>query len=170
METVKAVVLAFLIIGVLAMAIILSLTTIRNTADNIDITTGKLNETVYLGDTGNATSVANIRGVSLSSIIMSNSTTGGGVVPATNYTTSNGYLYGVAGGAYNNSVVRIQSSYSYPSPSSTNVVGNITSGLTTFFRNTGTIFSILAVIVIILAITIIIYAVSRFGGGTTPGV
>ncbi len=46
----------------------------------------------------------------------------------------------------------------------TNIVGNITSAGTSFFSNTGTIFSILVVVVIILAISIIIMAVQRFGG------
>ncbi len=43
------------------------------------------------------------------------------------------------------------------------VVGNVSSGLVTFFGSTGTIFSILIVVVIILAISIIIWAVGRFG-------
>ena len=49
---------------------------------------------------------------------------------------------------------------------------NITRGITDFFSDTGTIFSILIVVVIILAIAIIIAVVSRFGGGggrTTAG-
>lgn len=43
---------------------------------------------------------------------------------------------------------------------------NITSGITDFFNDTGTIFSILIVVVIILAISIIIAVVSRFGGSS----
>ena len=43
------------------------------------------------------------------------------------------------------------------------IIGNVSSGLTTFFGSTGTIFSILIVVVIILAISIIIWAVGRFG-------
>lgn len=43
------------------------------------------------------------------------------------------------------------------------IVGNVSGGLTTFFASTGTIFSILVVVVIILAISIIIWAVGRFG-------
>jgi len=43
------------------------------------------------------------------------------------------------------------------------IIGNVSSGLTTFFASTGTIFSILIVVVIILAISIIIWAVGRFG-------
>lgn len=43
------------------------------------------------------------------------------------------------------------------------IIGNVSSGLTTFFASTGTVFSILIVVVIILAISIIIWAVGRFG-------
>ena len=46
------------------------------------------------------------------------------------------------------------------------IVGNVSAGLVTFFASTGTIFSILIVVVIILAISIIIWAVGRFGQQT----
>ena len=46
------------------------------------------------------------------------------------------------------------------------IVGNVSGGLVTFFASTGTIFSILVVVVIILAISIIIWAVGRFGQQT----
>ena len=46
------------------------------------------------------------------------------------------------------------------------IVGNVSGGLVTFFGSTGTIFSILIVVVIILAISIIIWAVGRFGQQT----
>ena len=48
----------------------------------------------------------------------------------------------------------------------TGIIGNVSSGLSTFFASTGTIFSILIVVVIILAISIIIWAVGRFGQQT----
>jgi len=50
------------------------------------------------------------------------------------------------------------------------IVNNISSGLSTFFGSTGTIFSILVVVVIILAISIIIWAVGRFGQQTEGAV
>lgn len=50
------------------------------------------------------------------------------------------------------------------------IVGNVSTGLTTFFGSTGTIFSILVVVVIILAISIIIWAVGRFGQQTEGAV
>lgn len=52
---------------------------------------------------------------------------------------------------------------------SDSIISNVSSGLTSFFSSTGTIFSILVVVVIILAITIIIVAVGRFGGGARGG-
>tara|TARA_R110000751_G_scaffold294774_1_gene402824 strand:- start:332 stop:676 length:345 start_codon:yes stop_codon:yes gene_type:complete len=48
-------------------------------------------------------------------------------------------------------------------------IANVTSGVTDFFNDTGTIFSILIVVVIILAISIIIGVVSRFSGGGRGG-
>jgi len=48
-------------------------------------------------------------------------------------------------------------------------ITNVTSGITGFFDDTGTIFAILIVVVIILAISIIIGVVSRFGGGARGG-
>jgi len=52
----------------------------------------------------------------------------------------------------------------------TGIIGNVSSGLSTFFASTGTIFSILIVVVIILAISIIIWAVGRFGQQTEGSV
>jgi len=46
----------------------------------------------------------------------------------------------------------------------TNIFNNITTGTANFFSNTGTWFSLLAVVVIILIIAIVIFAVNRFGG------
>ncbi len=43
------------------------------------------------------------------------------------------------------------------------IVGNVSGGLVTFFGSTGTIFSILVVVVIIMSISIIIWAVGKFG-------
>ena len=51
-----------------------------------------------------------------------------------------------------------------------NTIRNVTSALTDFFDDTGTIFAILVVVVIILAISIIIAVVSRFGGAAGGGI
>ena len=49
------------------------------------------------------------------------------------------------------------------------IIKNVTGGVNTFFASTGTIFSILIVVVIISAIGIVIYVVSRFGAGGSSG-
>ena len=51
----------------------------------------------------------------------------------------------------------------------TNIFNNITSGTANFFSNTGTWFSLLAIVVIILIIAIVIFAVNRFGGAGQRG-
>ena len=53
---------------------------------------------------------------------------------------------------------------------SNSIINNVSSGLTTFFASTGTVFSILIVVVIILAISIIIWAVGRFGTSSETAV
>jgi len=45
----------------------------------------------------------------------------------------------------------------------TNIIQNITTGSTNFFKQIPTVFTILGVVVIILVVAIIIVAVSRFG-------
>lgn len=63
----------------------------------------------------------------------------------------------------------VLTSGSYEKNQSTNIFNNITGGLGTFFSNTGTFFTLLAVTVIILIIGLVIFAVNRFGGGSSGG-
>jgi len=48
---------------------------------------------------------------------------------------------------------------------STNVLQNVSTGISGFFSNASTWFTLLSVVVIILIIGVVIFAVSRFGGG-----
>lgn len=47
---------------------------------------------------------------------------------------------------------------------STAIFNNVSTGVSSFFSNTGTWFSLLAITIIILIIAIVIFAVQRFGG------
>ena len=49
------------------------------------------------------------------------------------------------------------------------ITSNITEGVTSFFGNIPTFFTLLAVVVIILIISIVIVAVNRFGGAGQAG-
>lgn len=46
----------------------------------------------------------------------------------------------------------------------TSLLQNVSGGVTDFFSNAGTWFSLLAIVIIILIIAIVIFAVNRFGG------
>ena len=48
-------------------------------------------------------------------------------------------------------------------------VGNVSSGITSFFSNSGTFFALLGVVVIILIISLVVVVVNRFGGAETQG-
>lgn len=47
-----------------------------------------------------------------------------------------------------------------------NLTANVSEGITNFFENAGTFFTLLAVAVIILIISVVIMAVNRFGGAS----
>ena len=44
------------------------------------------------------------------------------------------------------------------------IIGNVSSGIGSFFSNAGTYFSLLGVVVIILIISLVVVVVNRFGG------
>ena len=50
-----------------------------------------------------------------------------------------------------------------------NIINNVTGGITDFFSNAGSWFSLLAIVVIILIIAIVIVTVNRFGGSAQGG-
>lgn len=55
---------------------------------------------------------------------------------------------------------------SYEDNQTTNILRNVSSGVSEFFDDTGTWLTLLSVVVIILIIAVVILAVNRFGGGT----
>ena len=49
------------------------------------------------------------------------------------------------------------------------IVGNVSNGITGFFANATTYFSLLGVVVIILIISLVVVVVNRFGGSASEG-
>jgi len=146
------------------------------TQDGITITI--TNETgAYVNISGYTLSGYNSTWSSMSvDAVWANAIPGAGVgtpylIPSANYTLSS---VGVLTNAtqvdnsteYDNANVSYNYLFSIDSGTVTSIIGNISAGLVTFFASTGTIFSILIVVVIILAISIIIWAVGRFGQQT----
>jgi len=172
LETAKAVMVTFLVLAVIGIATILCLTSLNDgVGDSVDNvvhtpTNTVTNETgVYVNSTGYTLSGYNSTWSSINATGVWNYTDGT-VIVAGNYTLSDvGVLTNATSFTWDD--VNLSYTYVYTYTEDTekvdSIVGNVSSGLTTFFGSTGTIFSILIVVVIILAISIIIWAVGRFG-------
>jgi len=177
LETAKQVMIAFLILAITGVAIILSLTALNdsvgNTIDNEAFSLSTINETEsWVNSTGYTLSGYNSTWSGISITALWNATDGG----VGNYNLSLGLgnasvsSLGIVTNATTTEYDNVSLSYSYTYTHDTNkvgsIVGNVSGGVETFFASTGTIFSILIVIIIILAISIIIWAVGRFGQNT----
>jgi len=172
LDTVQAVIIVFLVLAVLGITLLLVLPQIQDVAEGIDTSSGTLkNETVTTLNetTGDTLSIhGNYHEITYSNTIVTNLS--GTVVESGNYTLkADGKIYGVAGATHNGKSVNVSTSWKGSNMQTQRVVGNVTRGTTDFFGDTGTIFSILVVVVIILAITIIILSVRRFGDGSVQG-
>jgi len=163
LNTVKLVLIIFLVLSVIAVTIILTTVNLRDVLEKIDLDTGnEINETFTPDASGaNLTPATGDFQNRVCTISFINNETA--VIVAANYSETNcivtnltDHVLGVWNATY---------TWSYSSPTTRNIERNITEGLTDFFSNTGTIFSILIVVVIILTIAIIIAVVSRVGGG-----
>ena len=175
LETAKQVMVTFLVLAVIGIATILCLTSLNDgVGDSVDNVVHTPTNTVtneldaYVNSTGYTLSGYNSTWSSITATGVWNYTDGT-VIVAGNYTLSDvGVLTNATSFTWDD--VNLSYTYVYTYTEDTgkvdNIVGNVSSGLTTFFGSTGTIFSILIVVVIILAISIIIWAVGRFGQQT----
>jgi len=172
LNTVKAVMIAFLVISVIGVAIILTLTSVRNVAEDIDtnsVSITNITTDSVVNETGAYVSGTSTLLNCVLSVTGAINQTDSVIISSGNYTTSGCKIVYAGAGDYNNTVWNITGSYVYSGSNSRNIQSNVSSGVTGFFSNTGTIFSILVVVVIILAIAIIIAVVSRFGGEGITG-
>ena len=63
----------------------------------------------------------------------------------------------------------ISTKYSLADNGTNLIIGNVSNGISGFFGNATTFFSLLGVVVIILIISLVVVVVNRFGGGDTRG-
>ena len=172
LETAKQVMVTFLVLAVTGIAILLSLTALNTgIGDTIDTSTKIVHE--Y----NETPAWINITGYELAEVNSSNSayvitelwnTTTDVLIVSTDYSVNtSGWLFNDSVSEYSTNSYDVNVSYyytyTYDNGRTDQIVGNVSAGLVTFFGSTGTIFSILIVVVIILAISIIIWAVGRFG-------
>ncbi len=177
LETAKQVMVSFLVLSVTAVAILLALTSLSDSVgdsiDNIGYGLSVTNETLSWINT--STYTLDVVNSSTSGYVL---TTIVGNTPdhpdEYNFTIGLGNASTSTAGVvtnlteYNTTILsNVSLSYTYTYTIDRhrmdNIIGNVSEGLETFFASTGTIFSILIVVVIILAISIIIWAVGRFG-------
>ncbi len=177
LETAKQVMISFLVLAVIGIATILALTALNDgvgdSIDNVIHTPTYIvtNETgAYVNITGYTLSGYNSSWSSMAITgVWNNTDDVGTLIVVGNYTLSDvGVLTNATSFTWASTNLSYTYIYTYTEDTGKidNIVGNVTDGLVTFFGSTGTIFSILIVVVIILAISIIIWAVGRFGQQT----
>ena len=172
LETSKAVMISFLILAVTGVAVILALSTLQNavgdTIDNTDYALSATNETgAYINITGYTLDGYNSTWSDITLTALWNTTTDVNILIGNGTISSVGVLTNASTSDYSTNNYGVDVSYTYTytydSGQMDSITGNVSEGIVTFFASTGTIFSILIVIVIILSISIIIWAVGRFG-------
>ena len=114
-------------------------------------------------------SVGGFANPSISSVV---NATDGVVVAAGNYTlnTTSGLLTNATATTWAN--VNVTYTYQYTSSQQygvSGITGNVSNGITGFFANATTYFSLLGVVVIILIISLVVVVVNRFGGSASEG-
>ncbi len=172
LETVGAVLIAFMVLAVIAIAIFLALTPLIST----DIIPNKAvpqqqfgNETINLTTAGEApASVENATGVVLFDLVVTNASSGE-TVEAANFSVTGGVLANITQ-EFGDTFVNVSATFTSTTISDAVVlVNNVTEGTTLFFTNASSIFSILGAVIIILAIGLIIGAVFLFNRFTSTG-
>jgi len=168
LDTVKSAFILLLIIAIIAIAMILTLSSLRTITDTTMMTSVDIVNQTSTSVNESGTVIPGtllLRNCVASDIIATNASVGGELIESANYTITNcRIIYKGESGGYNNSIYNLTASYTYSDPETTDILSNISSASSTFFASTGTIFAILIVVVIILAIAIIIAVVSGFGG------
>lgn len=168
LDNAKVVITTILILAVLAIAILISVSSLISTASTIPINSGLsgsfVNKTINLSTFGASPApVATLTNVVMSNVILLNANaTGNELINANNYTVV-GNLIIPARPQYNNTLVNVTASYTYGFDNGGNLAiqGNVTSGLNIFFGNTTTIFNVLAASIVIGAIALILGGVLR---------
>jgi len=99
----------------------------------------------------------------LSNVIIINAT-GGETLTAANYTTSGSYIIASATSSYNNTDVNVSYTVTYDSTGKVDtdtVINNLTAGTKTFYSYSGTIFTVMAIVLLITILLSLLYVVMK---------
>lgn len=179
LQTVGAVIIAFLVLAVIAIAAFLALNSLNNSnilsqtqTVGLDGSQKFINNSFKLNAT--ATAPANISAlpasatdISYNGLLVVNATGGETINPGNFTVDSLGRFINSTNGQYGNQTINVSVNYyTYKMPSNAlNVINNVSYGTVNFFTNIPTIFTILGAVIVVLAVALILYAVSRFAGG-----
>jgi hypothetical protein len=174
LDTAKDVMLWFLVLAVLGIAIMLALTSLMPSVEDIDKSTTRYDNETFTGLTAVVQNLSGSVG-RINAVCTIHAIQNVTLVDAGNFTLSGSNClirnttlvtdYSGAGAEFN-----ITYSVTYANPETRGIVQNVSGALTNnFFDQTGTIFAILIVVVIMFAIGLIIYVVTRFSTGSGVG-
>lgn len=180
LNTVKAVILALLVLAVLVIAMFAILGPLLTSYEDVDVqTVTKYNESIGTVD---STAYVPVAAYSYRNPICTftqclNNTAKSDIVPGENFTNSScrvTYSGEKDTGGFNGTAWKCSYTATYDSMGPWNIVQNLTIGPSKFFANVPTFFVLLGVVVLILIIAIVIVAVTRFSpgigiGGTQAG-
>lgn len=159
------VILATAILGMIAIVVLNSLTTISvsynypsGTFRNVTINT--LTETAKNFTT-------NQNAIAITNLIVTNFS-GGELINAANYTVTGVNIASTLAATtsgFNNTKVNVSGSFAYTENSAIgNLTSNVTSGVSNFFSNSTTWFSLLAIVIIVAIVSVVIFFASKFTG------
>jgi hypothetical protein len=162
LDVVEAVILSLLAIGILSITTILVLYSLLPSTDAISQTSGQrvINESGTMTSAGYTLAKSTLYGFSSPSIVTVTNTSNSVIIPSANYTLVGNKLYNstvvAQGGVY------ITYDYKISNSGASSIINNISEGNTSFFGNSSTFFSILAVVVIIALIALIVLYIRQF--------
>lgn len=177
LDTVKAVALAILVLGIIAIVAYAAINPIVTAYEVINVDTGSIvNSTtakemnVTNNDKGGGilAPLSGLRNCQLTVTNVINQT--GGILAAPNYTVSGcemKYVADLGTASANRTFWNVTGTYTYDDNSAWGISTNYSSGVAGFFTNVPTYFNVIAVLVIILLITIVIYAVMKLYGSAS---
>lgn len=165
LDTSKAVMYSLMTLTIIAVALIILISTLKNS--NVASNTGTLSQVDTVTAVAHAARPLSQQGLEdcTATVIEARNATSLTLIPATNYTVSAcTILYNTGQGnanGFNNSNWQVNYTATFNSYSL--ISNNVTGGISGFFANTTIWFALLGVVIIILIIAVVIFAVNSFG-------
>ena len=174
LTSVQAFFAIILAVGLLAYVIVIIMGSLSaNTNTLIPLNSNSITNETLSNFTVAGVAVANngAQGFTNFVVTLVSNATGGGIIPATNYTVSgDGLVKAIASSPFLNEQVNVSYSYQYfaqAGANANNILSNTSIGISSFFGSINPVYAILAILVIILVLVVLVRVVSGGEGQTT---